>query len=90
MSGAVLFCSVQIHRIVPGQVTLTRTNVLRVHQSTINADKDWSAKNINLGPGSYGHMVVCTRHFNQTMPVLISADSLCVTDSLTLLEEKPL
>ena len=56
MSGAAL-CSVQIHRIVPCQVTLTRTDVLHVHQSTIGADKDVSAKNINLGPGSYGRMV---------------------------------
>ena len=61
MSGAVLFYSVQIHRIVPGQVTLTCTNVLCVHQSAINADKDLSAENINLGPGLYGHMVQVVR-----------------------------
>ena len=56
MPGAVL-CSVRIHRI--GQVTLTRNfeRVLHVHQSTISANKDVSAKNINLGPGSYGHKV---------------------------------
>ena len=62
MSGAAL-SSVQIHRIVPCQVTLTRTDVLHVHrstislhvhQSTVSADKDVSAKSINLGPGSYG------------------------------------
>ena len=56
MSGAVL-CSVRIHRIVTGQVTLTRTDSLHVHQSTISADEDVSAKNINLGPGSYGRKV---------------------------------
>ena len=56
MSGAVL-CSVQIHRIVPSQVKLTRTDVLRVYQSTISADNDLSAENINLGSGSYGRMV---------------------------------
>ena len=56
MSGAAL-CSVQIHRIVPCQVTLTRTDVLHVHQSAKTADKDAPAKNINLGPGSYGCMV---------------------------------
>ena len=56
MSGAA-FCSVQKHRIVPCQLTLTRTDVLHVHQSIISADKDVSAKNINLGPGSYGRMV---------------------------------
>ena len=39
-------------------VTLTRTDVFHVHQSTISADKDAPAKNINLGPGSYGRMVV--------------------------------
>ena len=56
MSGAAL-SSVRIHGIVPGQVTLTRTDVLHVHQSTISANKDVSAKNINLGPESYGHKV---------------------------------
>ena len=56
MSGAAL-SSVRMHRIVPGQVTLTRTDVLHVHQSTISANKDVSAKNINLGPGSYGRKV---------------------------------
>ena len=76
MSGVAL-CSAQIiHRTVPCQLTLTRTDFshvcesslgptqsfcvlsLMVHQSTIGADKDVSAKNINLGPGSYGRMVV--------------------------------
>ena len=57
MSGAAV-CSIQIHGIVPCQVTLTRTDVLHIHQSTISADKDVSAKNINLGPGSYGRMVL--------------------------------
>ena len=56
MSGAAL-SSVRMHRIVPGQVTLIRTDVLHVHQSTISANKDVSAKNINLGPGSYGRKV---------------------------------
>ena len=56
MPGAAL-SSVRMHRIVPGQVTLTRTDVLHVHQSTISANKDVSAKNINLGPGSYGRKV---------------------------------
>ena len=42
---------------MPCHVTLTRTDVLHVHQSTMSAYKDVSAKNINLGPGSYGHMV---------------------------------
>ena len=56
MSGAVL-CSVQIHQIVPGQVTLTRTDVLRVHPSTISADKDLSPKDMNVGPGSDGRKV---------------------------------
>ena len=42
---------------MPGQVTLTRTDVFHVHSSTISADKDVSAKNINLGPRSYGRMV---------------------------------
>ena len=37
--------------------TLTRTDVLHVHQSTISANKDVSAKNINLVPGSYGRKV---------------------------------
>ena len=56
MSGAAL-CSVQLHRIVPCQVTLTHNDVLHVHQSTISADKDTPAKNINLDPGLYGCMV---------------------------------
>ena len=56
MSGAAL-SSVRIHRIVPGQVTLTRIDVLQVHQSTISANKDVPAKNINLVPGSYGRKV---------------------------------
>ena len=47
------FCSVQKHRIVPCQLTLTRTDFMHVHQSTISADKDVSAKNINFGRGSY-------------------------------------
>ena len=42
---------------MPGQVTLTRIDVLQVNQSTISANKDVSAKNINLGPGSYGRKV---------------------------------
>ena len=53
VSGAA-FCSIQKHRIVPCQLTLTRTDFLHVHQSTISADKDVSAKNINFGRGSYG------------------------------------
>ena len=55
MYSAVL-CSVRLQRIVPGQVTLTCTNVLHVHQSAIIADSDLPAKDINLGRGSYGRM----------------------------------
>ena len=32
-------------------------DVLHVHQPTISANKDVSAKNINLGPESYGRKV---------------------------------
>ena len=60
MSGAAL-CSVQIHRIVPCQVTLTRADVLHIHQLIISADENTPAKNINFGPGPYGHMVLGRR-----------------------------
>ena len=59
MYSAVL-CSVRLQRIVPGKVTLTHTYVLHVHQSTISADSNLSAKVRNLGArvvGSYGRMV---------------------------------
>ena len=51
-----VLCSIRIHRIVPRQETLTRADVWRVHQSTVSADKDLSAKDINLGQGSYSGM----------------------------------
>ena len=42
---------------MPGQVTLTRTNVLHVYQLTISADSDLPAKDVNLGLRSYSRMV---------------------------------
>ena len=75
MSGAAL-CSVQIHRIVPCQVTLKRTHVLHVHQSTIRADKDVSAKNINLVTGSYGRIHPCLSAPVHPTPVISPAKKL--------------
>ena len=56
MCGAVL-CSVRIHLIVPCQATSTRTDVVLVQKSIISADNVLSAKNVNLGVGSYRRMV---------------------------------